>query len=187
MSESGPRPGNSGDYPGDHSDADGHVVSGNSGDGGPPPYGSVPGGPLPPSGAQPYGPPPGGQPSYANAYGPQPYGPQPYGAAQGGYYAPYPQARPTSGLAIASFICSVGGALIFIIWPLTAIAGIVLGFMAKSEIDKSGGAYGGRGLAVAGIIVGIAVVAITVIVLVLIFVAVSSCHTVGSNGRLFCH
>ncbi|MCL4434665.1 MAG: DUF4190 domain-containing protein [Actinobacteria bacterium] len=81
----------------------------------------------------------------------------------------------------------MGGILIFPIWPLTAIVGTVLGFSAKSQIDKSGGAYGGRGFAIAGIIIGMTVVAITVIVVLIIFLVASSCHTVGPNNRLVCH
>ena len=86
---------------------------------------------------------------------------------QGGYYPP-PVSKPTSGLAVASLCCSVGGVLIFFIWPLTAIAGIILGFLALSHIDRSRDTVSGRGLAIAGIIVGFFVVAITIIIIVII-------------------
>jgi hypothetical protein len=55
-------------------------------------------------------------------------------------------ARPTSGLAIASLICS---ALPFML--LTQIAGLVLGITALVKIRKSRGALGGKGFAIAGV------------------------------------
>lgn len=99
-----------------------------------------------------------GQPGYGNqppAYGQQPgYGAQPaYGqpnpyAAQGyGYGAP---AGTTSGLAIASLILGIAGFVFPFVLP--SIAAIILGFMARSRIRQSG--QGGRGIALAGIILG---------------------------------
>ncbi len=173
------------------------------------PYGQDQGGQgyqgyIPPYGQQAYGPsqygayqgvPPGGY------YGPQGHGPgfpgygspmysaPMYGAPiynqQGGYYPP-PVSKPTSGLAVASLCCSVGGVLIFFIWPLTAIAGIILGFLALSHIDRSRDTVSGRGLAIAGIIVGFFVVAITIIIIVIIVSVTSSCHT-NTYGHLVCH
>jgi thiol-disulfide isomerase/thioredoxin len=114
----------------------------------------------------------GGQLPYGN-----PYGPPPYGAVQGGYYPPYQQPRRTNGLAIASFICSVGGIVLVIFWPIAAIVGIALGFAALSQIKKSGGALGGKGLALAGIIVGFAVVVLVMFAVAIpTFLGVSSQH-----------
>jgi hypothetical protein len=92
--------------------------------------------------------------------GPQPYTGAPYGSygpqAQPGGYAPHGQpmayggpAQKTNGLAIASLICSCAGILVI---PL--IAGVILGFVARSQIRQSRGAQRGDGLAIAGIIVG---------------------------------
>ncbi len=66
-----------------------------------------------------------------------------------------PQQAPgpkTSGLAVASLICGIGGVCTC---GLGGIAGIVLGIMAMGRIKRSGGELGGRGLAVAGLIVSI--------------------------------
>jgi hypothetical protein len=52
----------------------------------------------------------------------------------------------TSGVAIASFLCSLVG-----LW----IAGIPLGIHAQNQIDQSGGRKTGRGFATAGIVLGI--------------------------------
>jgi hypothetical protein len=58
-------------------------------------------------------------------------------------------ARKTSGLAIASLVCSLAGLLLI---PL--VLGIVFGFVARSQIKNSNGTQGGEGLALAGIIIG---------------------------------
>ena len=56
---------------------------------------------------------------------------------------------PTNGKATAALVlgilwlCSVG-----------SILALVFGYQAKNEIDASGGAQGGRGMAVAGIVLG---------------------------------
>lgn len=137
-----------------------------------PPYGA-PSSYAPP--APPYGPPPsyappapsyGPPPSYAPpapSYGPPPnYAPPPgypapaYG---GGYAAPKP---PTNGLAIGSLIASSFGLVLnFVLFifggfagAIPALAGIVLGIVALSQLKSRG--EGGRGLAIAGISVGAA-------------------------------
>jgi hypothetical protein len=103
----------------------------------PPPY------PAPPpvyGQAPPYDqPPPYGQAPYGQ---PPPYGQQlPYGPQQ-----PYGYSTPpgTNGFAIASLICS------FFCVPL----GLIFGFVAKSQIKRTGQA--GNGLATAGIIISVA-------------------------------
>ena len=52
---------------------------------------------------------------------------------------------PTSGFAVAAFVCSLIG-----LW----IAGIPMGYSARGEIDRSDGEKGGRGYATAAIILG---------------------------------
>lgn len=66
-----------------------------------------------------------------------------------------PQQAPgpkTSGLAVASLICGIAGVCTC---GIGGIAGIVLGIMAMGRIKRSGGQLGGRGLAVAGLVVSI--------------------------------
>lgn len=55
----------------------------------------------------------------------------------------------TNGLAIAALVCGI-------VWMggLGSILALVLGYTAKGQIDRSGGREGGRGLAVAGIVLG---------------------------------
>jgi type II secretory pathway pseudopilin PulG len=52
------------------------------------------------------------------------------------------QTRGTSGLAIAGFVCSF----------FCGLAGFVLSILGLSQIKKSNGALGGKGLAIAGIV-----------------------------------
>ncbi|MFI5508829.1 peptidylprolyl isomerase [Mycobacterium sp. NPDC051804] len=86
---------------------------------------------------------------------PPPYGayPPPYG----GYppYSGYPTPQPTNPLAIASLVCAL----------LFAPLGIVFGHISLSQIKKSG--EEGRGLAVAGLVIGYLVTALAILVVVL--------------------
>jgi hypothetical protein len=52
-------------------------------------------------------------------------------------------------LAIASLVCGIVGC-----FTITAIVAIVLGFVARNQIEKSGGTQQGSGMALAGIILG---------------------------------
>ena len=55
----------------------------------------------------------------------------------------------TSGLAIASLIFG----LLFLFFPLSIVA-IVFGHISLSQIKKSAGRLGGKGLAIAGLVLG---------------------------------
>lgn len=86
------------------------------------------------------------------AYGQQPYGQPPYGQPGfGNYYSPnsmgygYQQAPSTNGFAIAAIILGI-------IPILAGTLGIIFGFIARSQIKRTG--QGGRGLALTGIIGG---------------------------------
>ena len=57
----------------------------------------------------------------------------------------------TSGLAIASLIC---GILVFVTFGLAGLAAVITGHMALSRIRKSAGALKGRGMAIAGLVMG---------------------------------
>jgi len=86
------------------------------------------------------------------------------------YYQP--PTPPTNGMAIASLITSLLG-----LYPV----GLILGYMAKRQIDESGGAMGGRGLAMAGIIIGW--IGIGLIVLVFCIWLITF---LGVGGLAFC-
>jgi hypothetical protein len=100
---------------------------------------------------------------------------QPYYSAPASYApAPYGAAAPrsnTNGLAIAGLAVSAAGWLV--LGGLAAIAGIILsgfGLARARQLEAAGQPNSGRGIAMAGIIVGIAVLVIG-IVLVVVYVA----------------
>jgi hypothetical protein len=70
--------------------------------------------------------------------------------------------KRNNGLAIASLVCACAGFLFIV----PGVLGIIFGFIARSQIRQSGGAQGGDGLALAGIIVGFAWIGLFVIVFI---------------------
>ncbi|HEU0182561.1 DUF4190 domain-containing protein [Agromyces sp. NPDC004153] len=140
------------------------------------PGGAVPPPPPPPPPAPDYGTPQPQQP--APAYGQQApaYGqPAPaYGQPAPGYGQPYGQpAKKTNVLAIVSLIASIAGFVIA--WGIGSIVGIICGHISLSQIKKTG--EEGRGLAVAGLIVGyigLALAILSVIVLAIVFGSIAA-------------
>jgi len=83
------------------------------------------------------------QPAYQQPAYQQPV----YGAVPG---VPGPK---TNGMAVASLVLGIVSWIPFL-W-IGFIPGLILGFVGKSQIDRSGGEQGGGGLAVAGIVLGL--------------------------------
>lgn len=73
---------------------------------------------------------------------------QPYGYAVVPV-PPYTQPAQTNGLAVASLVLGI----LWIWWIGSALA-LIFGYVAKSQIDSSHGRQSGRGLAIAGIVLG---------------------------------
>jgi hypothetical protein len=61
-------------------------------------------------------------------------------------------------MAVASLVLGIVGCL-----TITAIVAIVLGFIARNQIDQSGGVQKGRGMAIAGIVLGFVWIGLAVI------------------------
>jgi heme/copper-type cytochrome/quinol oxidase subunit 2 len=110
----------------------------------------------------------------------QPPQPMPEGAApvaEGAHSQPGvpsyggPMAVSPNPLAIASLVCSLGSW--FILPIVGAIAGVVLGHLALSQIRHANGKQDGHGMAVTGLVVGYVHLAIVpiIIVLVILFLA----------------
>lgn len=68
------------------------------------------------------------------------------------YYQNQPESLPKSSKAIASLVLSILG--ISILPFIGSIAGLVLGYIARNEIEDSDGALSGDDLAKIGIIIG---------------------------------
>ncbi len=103
------------------------------------------------------------QPPYRQAAGPYSAGYPPYQQAAGSYSSSYPgypgypvivaQAPRTPGEATASLVLGILGLLFC---PLIcSLLAIIFGVKARNMIDASGGYLGGRGVAQAGLIMGV--------------------------------
>jgi hypothetical protein len=102
----------------------------------------------------------GAQPPAGGAYPPpQPYPQQPYGAP--GYPPVFVQQR-TNGFSIAALVLGI----LWLYW-VGSILALVFGYIAKGQIDRSGGTQSGRGMAIAGIVLGWIGVGVLILVIIL--------------------
>jgi len=74
---------------------------------------------------------------------------------------PVPGSSGTSGKAIASLICGI----FFFFFP-SAILAVIMGHLSLSDIKRSAGALAGRGMAVAGLVLGYAGLAVLPILII---------------------
>jgi Domain of unknown function (DUF4190) len=101
---------------------------------------------------------------------PPPQQPPPAPAPSGGTGYSTPPTSTTNGLAIASLVLGIAG-LVFYLCGIASILALVFGYMARNQIDQSGGTQQGRGLTTAGIITGWIGVAFLVIFWVVVIIA----------------
>lgn len=121
-----------------------------------------------------YGAPAYGAPAYeAPAYGAPTYGAPAYGAAG------YAVSARTNTLAILSLVASLAG--VFVLPFVGQIAGIVLGHVSLSQLKER--AEKGRGMAIAGLIVGYATLALGVLLIFAFFLIVQA--AVGESGTRY--
>jgi type IV pilus assembly protein PilA len=76
-------------------------------------------------------------------------------------------ARANSGKATASLVCGI----LFVFWP-AALAAVILGHLALSEIKKSAGRLAGHGMAVAGLALGYVGLALIPFILIIAAIAI---------------
>jgi hypothetical protein len=137
-------------------------------------------------GQQPPGQPAWGQQPYGQAsQGQQPYGqpPRPPGWGQAPYQAPYAQPygytyppRPivqTSGKAIAALVLGISSIVLCYVGFLVGPAAIVLGALARREIEDRAGFLGGGSLATAGLVTGIVGTVVWGLVIALMIIGLS--------------
>jgi hypothetical protein len=103
--------------------------------------------------------PPGGSPSYPAAPG---YWQQP------GYPA-MPQSRGTDGLAIASMVLGIVW-----VWWIGSILAVIFGHIALRRIARDGKA--GRGMAIAGLVLGYVGVGILALIIILGAISAATSH-----------
>lgn len=82
-------------------------------------------------------------------------------------YVPLAQPR-TNGMAIASMVLGI-----LWLYGIGSILALVFGYSAKSQIDGSGGTQGGRGFAIAGIVLGWVGVGGTILIIAIAVFATS--------------
>lgn len=120
------------------------------------------------------------QPAPVPSAAPVPYGqqPQPYPPVQYQYPAPgTPVFVPkTNGMAIASMVLGI----LWIYW-VGSILALIFGMVAKNQIDRSGGYEQGRGMAIAGIVLGW--VGVGILLIFILFVGIAGCGAAVSGGR----
>jgi hypothetical protein len=95
------------------------------------------------------------------------------------YGAPMAQVT-TNGLAIASMVLGI-----LWLWWVGSILAIVFGFVAKGQIDRSAGRQGGRGMAIAGIVLGSIGLAALAVLIVIGLAVGDDINTDPSDG--FCN
>ncbi len=84
---------------------------------------------------------------------------------------PYPVAKRTSGLAIASLVCGVIGLLGFFLCFLpciVSIGAVICGHLALRDIKRSPESFEGRGLAIGGLVCGYLTILVVVIGIVFV-------------------
>jgi hypothetical protein len=90
-----------------------------------------------------------------------------YPYQQEGFAVPYQPAQVrTNGMAVASLVLGIVW-----IWGIGSILALIFGYIAKRDIDASRGTQSGRGMAIAGIVLGW--VGVGILILVIVAAAVS--------------
>ncbi len=101
-------------------------------------------------------------------------------------FQPASTIRRTNGLAVASLVLGILGITgpAFIIGPVLAL---VFGYRGRDQIDRSGGLEEGRGLAVAGIVLGWVGVGFALFFLLFFVVAVAAVTVHTSHSTVIEH
>ncbi len=91
-----------------------------------------------------------------------------------------PAGPTTSGLAIAALVCAIIGPCFGLI---PDVAAVILGILAITEIDASDGMKTGRGMAIAGIAVGVAMLLLAIAYTVIVFLLPAFCALAGNYPK----
>lgn len=100
------------------------------------------------------------------------------GPPPGYYYGQPVQQQTTNGFAIAAMVLGI-----ICLYGIGSILALVFGYQARRQIDESNGAQRGRGMAVAGIILGwIGVGIMALVIVALIISSATGSNDSNSNG-----
>ena len=98
-------------------------------------------------------------------------------AAPGMYYPAYQiPVAPTSGLAIASMVCGIVGIITCYFAGLLGLPAVICGHLAMSQINGSSLPMSGRGMAIAGLVLGYLGIVMSVGFIAFFVFAISSAH-----------
>jgi hypothetical protein len=89
---------------------------------------------------------------------------------------PRPLVVSTNGFAVASLVLGIVWAM-----GIGSVLALVFGYMGKNQIDQSGGAQTGRGMAIAGIVLGWIGVALLVLMIAMMWFGWMSMSSGGMN------
>jgi hypothetical protein len=95
------------------------------------------------------------------------------GAYVPGYYQPV---APTSGLAIASMVCGIVAIITCYFAGLLGLPAVICGHLALSQINGSALPMAGRGMAIAGLVLGYLGIVMSVGFIAFFVFAISSAH-----------
>jgi hypothetical protein len=98
----------------------------------------------------------------------------------------YQTGPKTNGLAIASLVLGIAG-LLFYACGVASVLALVFGYMSRGQIDRDPQNQGGRGMAIAGIIMGWIGVAIFVIFWVVIAIVAATSDNNDNSMSLIRH
>ena len=93
----------------------------------------------------------------------------------------YQPAPPTDGLGIAALIVGIASLVFACAYGVTLLgspAALIMGKISMNRIDRSGGTLSGRGLALAGFVLGI----VGTVLLVLFIALIVTIVVIGING-----
>lgn len=97
--------------------------------------------------------------------------PMPYSYPQGPYVVPY---APSSGLAIASMVCGIVSLFMCYFAILGAIPAVICGHLALVRIKESPLPMSGRGMAIAGLVLGYTWIGLTIVGAIAIAFSIAS-------------
>lgn len=147
--------------------------------------------PVGPFGSQVPPPPPPPQTPPPSPYGQPVQGiptPPPLPPQQGTYYSNQ-QGSPVRGpqndsFATTSMVTGIVGVPLLCCWPIAVVMGIiamVFGGLSMNKIKKSNGMLGGKGMAIAGLVLGIGIISIALILLIVAIVSDSTDYSYYSG------